>query len=97
MRQVVYPKMLTGGTVNQLDFILPCTDDVSSHDTLHLEHLCALKIMECDINTAYQIIRNLSPVMFEPVLQTMILNCYLKYINTLWTTGQCLCNECEAH
>ena len=56
--------------------------------------------MDCDINTVYQLIRNLPPVMFEPVLQAMIINCYLKYIDTLWTTGQKHTDysiECEAH
>ena len=68
-----------------LDHILPSTGK-SKHDTLRLEHLCALKIMDSESDTAVAIIRNLPPKMFEPVLQAVIYNCYLKYINSLETS-----------
>ena len=65
-----------------LDHILPSTGK-SKHDTLRLEHLCAIKIMDTESDKAVTILRNLPPRMFEPVLQAVIYNCYLKYINSV--------------
>ena len=72
--------MLQHCIYNLLDHILPSSGK-SKHDTLRLEHLCAIKIMDSGSDMAVGIIRNIPPRMFEPVLQAVIYNCYLKCIN----------------
>ena len=67
---------------NLLDHVLPNTGK-PKHDIHRLEYICAVKLMDSESDAAMRILRNLPPMMFEPVLQAVIYNCYLKYINSL--------------
>ena len=70
-----------------LDQVLPNAGK-SKHDIFRLEYISACKIME---NKGYivNILQLLPPRIYKSLLQSVIYNCYLKFINSLDISRRC--------
>ena len=70
-----------------LDQVLPNAGK-SKHDIFRLEYISACKVMENKGNIV-NILQLLPPRIYKSLLQSVIYNCYLKFINSLDISRQC--------